>query len=116
MTKTKKAAQSTTVPSKWEQPQQVRDIDVAFPASVVGTLLPPMDEIPEEFHSHSHPWCRFVSKLFFSGGNLPVSRNGIDRASAARHLKCVLGSYEPKHEHKEAGAAYLMSLWYELPQ
>jgi hypothetical protein len=107
---------ATNAPSKWAKPQQVRDIDVAFPASVVGTLLPPMDEIPKEFQSHSHPLCQLVSKLFFSGGHLPASRKGIDRATAARHLKCVLGSFEPKHEHKEAGAAYLMSLWFELPQ
>jgi hypothetical protein len=107
---------ATNAPSKWAQPQQVKDVDIAFPASVVGTLLPPMDEIPKEFLSHSHPWCQFVSKLFFSGGHLPASRKDIDRATAVRHLRCVMGSFEPKHEHKEAGAAYLMSLWYELPQ
>jgi hypothetical protein len=116
MAKPQKTTQSTAAPSRWAQPQQVSDVQVAFPATVVGTLLPPMDEIPEEFHSGNHPWCRFVSKLFFSGGHLPVSREDVDRANAARHLKCVLGSFEPKHEHKEAGAAYLMSLWYELPQ
>lgn len=99
----------------WSQPQPVTDLDVAFPANVIGRLLPPMEEIPQEFHASSNPWCKIASGLFFSGGHLPKSREGIDRLNASRHLRAVLGSFEPKHEHKEAGAAYLMSLWYELP-
>ncbi len=42
-----------------------------------------------------------------------VSKPGIDETDAKRHLKAVLGSFAPKHEHKEAACAYLMSLWFE---
>lgn len=55
-------------------------------------------------------------KLFFLGGKLPKTKDGIDPAKAKRHLMAVLGSFEPKHEHKEAGAGWLMSMWYESPK
>ena len=29
-------------------------------------------------------------------------------------IAAILASFEPKHEHKEAGAAYLLSQWFEL--
>ena len=29
------------------------------------------------------------------------------------HLKSILQSFKPKHERKEAGVAYLMSLWFD---
>lgn len=124
MTKKRKKPQAATAllsaladatAGKWEQPQAVSDLDVAFPANIIGKLLPEMAEIPKEFHSSAHPWCSVVSGLFFRGGTLPPTLEGIDRKNAARHLKAVLGSFEPKHEHKEAGAAYLMSLWFQLP-
>ena len=100
----------------WDQPHDVDDITAAFPASVVGTLLPPMSEIPEDFRKHRNGWCTIAMKLFFSGGKLPQVKEGIDAGKAKRHLMAVLGSFEPKHEHKEAGAGWLMSMWYEQPK
>jgi hypothetical protein len=31
-------------------------------------------------------------------------------------LVAVPGSFEPKHEHKEAAAGWLMSMWCETPK
>jgi hypothetical protein len=56
------------------------------------------------------------SRWFFSGlpkGTVFVPHEGIDPAKAMRHLRAILGSFEPKHEHKEAGVAYLMSQWFK---
>ena len=100
----------------WDKPHDVSPIDAAFPANVVGTLLPLMADIPEEFHSDHNKWCELVSQLFFLGGKLPKVQAGIDPAKAKTHLSAVLGSYQPKHEHKTAGAAWLMSMWYEFPE
>ena len=100
----------------WNAPKEVDDITLAFPARVVGTYLPPISEIPDEFVRGKSEWCKIVSNLFFKGGSLPSVKPGIDAAKAKRHLMTVLGSFEPKHEHKEAGAAWLMSMWYELPK
>lgn len=100
----------------WHQPHEVDEITLAGKANVVGKLLPPMSEIPVEFHRHTNTWCSFAMSLFFKGGALPKCKDGIDPNKAARHLKAVLGSFEPKYEHKEAGAGWLMSLWYEQPE
>jgi len=99
----------------WNVPRDVSDLDMAFPARVVGTFLPTKEEIPKDFWRGKTEWNRAISKLFFQGGILPKVKQGIDSTKARRHLQTLLGSYEPEHEHKEAGAAWLMSLWYESP-
>jgi hypothetical protein len=38
---------------------------------------------------------------------------GFDGEMAFRHLTVVLGSYEPKHQHKMGTVAYLGSLWFD---
>jgi hypothetical protein len=103
---------TTTVFSK---PQPVDAVLAAFPGSVKH-LMPKWDEIPEEFHHGHTPWNKLQSRWFFTG--LPketvwVPKEGIDKDVALRHLKTIQGSFEPKHEHKEAAVAYLMSLWFE---
>jgi hypothetical protein len=79
-------------------------------------LLPPYTEIPQEFHMGSRgKWNRFVSDWFFCGlKDLKVTpKAGIDQGKALRHIKAIMASWEPQHEHKEAGCAYLASLWFE---
>jgi hypothetical protein len=102
--------------NKWSQPTPVSDVDVAFPANVLS-LMPPMDEIPDEFKAHSGGYYNKLFEDWFYQGiskdRLPA-REGIDHGLAVRHLRCVIGSFQPKHEHKAAAAAYLMSLWFEL--
>ena len=99
----------------WDQPHDVDSIAAVLPGSIVGTLLPPMSEIPEEFRERRSEWCVIAMRLFFSGGRFPQVKPGIDADKAGRHLMAVLGSFDPKHEHKEAGAGWLMSMWCETP-
>ena len=40
-------------------------------------------------------------------------KEGVDTKKALRHVKAVLGSWEPKHEHKEAGVAFLLNEWFD---
>lgn len=101
-----------TVENKWHLPTKVGDVDVAFPASVKH-LMPSMEEIPKEFQRGRTYWSTLTSEWFFRGlKSLPTSKEGVDRNQALRHLKCIMGSFEPRHEHKEAAVAYLMSLWF----
>ena len=97
--------------NKWYEPQDVDAITATFPGRVSGTLLPLREEIPEEFQDWNNPWCRLVSQWFFRGLEEIRFREGIDYTKAVHHLKACIGSFEPKHEHKQAGTAYLMSLW-----
>ena len=80
--------------------------------------LPKWDSIPEEFRAHwQHPLARVMESLFFRGGSMAehgyVPRPGIDAGKATRAIGAILVSFQPKHEHKIAGAAYLASMWFE---
>lgn len=99
---------------KWSSPQAVSDLRHAFPAGIKH-LMPTMEEIPEEFRSGAGtPWNRWQAEWFFSGlKSRPTPKPGIDLDAAMRHLGTIQGSFDPKHEHKEAAVAYLASLWFE---
>lgn len=101
------------VMQRFSEPMDVDDFTVVFPANVIGTLIPQRDELPEEFRKHwtSNEWCKHASRLFFKGGEIGKFKKGIDAEKASRHLRAVLGSFEPQHEHKIGAAGFLMSLW-----
>lgn len=42
-----------------------------------------------------------------------VPKEGIDPQKALGHITAIMRSFEPEHGHKEAGCAYLCSLWFE---
>jgi len=95
----------------YEHPVKVSDALVAFPATL-GTLIPPEDQIPENYEGKRFAEALF-SRWFYKGlPEYPTVKPGIDWNTARRHLHCVMGSFEPKHQHKEAAAAWLMSLWF----
>ncbi len=98
----------------FEKPTPVDDITLAFPASV-SALMPPMEDIPEEFMRMHGKWNELTTCWFFRGvKDLELKpKEGIDQDVALRHIRAILGSYEPKHAHKEAAVAYLLSLWFD---
>lgn len=103
-----------TMVNKWAQPQQVKDAMVAFPANVTR-LMPTEQEIPKEFTRSGNTWVDFQQQWFFKGlrGAAFTMKPGVDQKAALRHLSTIQGSFEPRHEHKEAAVAYLASLWFE---
>lgn len=97
----------------YARPQQVDDLTLAFPA-VLGDLLPPLEVIPDDY-PHRREWLDFQGKWF--AGTLPSGSamepaEGIDPATAGRHLGAIQRSFEPKHEHKMAAVAWLASRWF----
>lgn len=95
-------------------PIDVTDAELAFGGRDMKKLLPDWSEIPEEFRAGHTKWNRLFGMIFFRGeapGTF-AGFEGIDPRKAGRHLLAVMKSREPKHEHKEAGCAYLMSLWF----
>lgn len=105
--------------SQWDKPQQLDGLDAAFgPRDGIRQLLPKWEEIPEEFKQgteHTNKWIKVLGDWFFAGIELTnvVMKNGVERKWAIRHIGCIMHSFEPKHEHKIAGCAYLLSLWFE---
>ena len=102
--------------NKWSQPKDVSEAHLVFGGNVTGEFLPERSEIPREFFDSHNKWASFVSNMFFRGwdGADPVliRKPDVDADVAFRHIRTVVGSWEPKHENKIAGAAYLLSLWF----
>ena len=94
---------------------EISDVDAAFPTDV-SRLMPPYAAIPREFrHGTTNKWNRLFNDMFFSGlTKLELKpKQGIDKDRAWRHIRTICGSWDPKHEHKEAAVAYLLSQWFE---
>jgi hypothetical protein len=92
--------------------------DLAFPANVLH-LMPKMEDIPEEFKDFNggNIWTKWQSSWFYRGlKEWPKTKPGINVEDAQKHLSCIQGSFQPKHEHKVAAVAYLASLWLEEPK
>ena len=100
--------------TKIRMPEEVRDIELAFGGDM-KKLLPPMEEIPEEFKKGKHKFCDIIGKWFFQG--LPkttefIPKEGIDPMQAINHIRAIMASFEPQHQHKEAGCSFLLSEWF----
>lgn len=81
--------------------------------------LPKWEDIPDRFRNDREPCCRLVEKWFFDGlsadeGERLTARDGVTRGPALGAIRAILTSFEPSQEHKIAGAAYLLSEWFEL--
>lgn len=100
----------------YARPLPVTDVDLAFGGDI-SRLMPRYRSLPEEYQRETAPFCRLVSKWFFSGLDTKTlkAKEGIDANAALRHCGAVLRSFEPKHEHKIAGVGWLMSQWFEEP-
>lgn len=81
--------------------------------------LPPYSTIPERFKDWHEPHADFIGDWFFKGRTPEdmarlKARPGVDRDAALLAIKAALASWEPKHEHKTAGCAFLLHEWFEL--
>ena len=95
--------------------QKVSDSDLQF-GGRIDELLPQQSKIPEIFKKgRGTKWNDITSKWFYNGlKNVKfIPKEGVETNKALRHIKAILSSWEPKHEHKEAGVAYLLSQWFE---
>ena len=98
-------------------PVDISDVQLVFPANI-SHLMPPAEDIPQEFLNWNtrSEWQKIFSGWMFNGLNEDtefIPQDDIDPKMAFRHLKTIMGSFEPKHEYKEATCAYLMSLWFK---
>lgn len=102
----------------FSQPQDIDGVSLVFPTGVKDKM-PEYKDIPKDFkNNQNNPYVRMQQTWFYKGlkGVELKPKPGIDLNKALRHLSYIQGSWEPKHEHKEAGVAYLASLWLEEPK
>lgn len=101
----------------FSRPSPVSGVEVVFGGDI-RKLMPSYEALPDDFQRARNPFCKLVSQWFFRGldtENLKV-REGIDKNAALLHCKAVMVSFEPSHEHKIAGVAWLMSQWFKEPE
>lgn len=107
------AAPGAAALERFAKPHPIDDVTLVFPAGV-GSLMPLYSEVPDEFTSQRNPWVKWQRQWFYSGlKSMPTPKDGINVRAAMRHLSAIQGSYEPKHEHKEAAVAYLAAQWFK---
>lgn len=91
---------------------EVKDVDIAF-----GNIdhLPKWEDIPEEFRKGRTTWNKLFAHVFYgqSGEAELEGKDGVDVRKAGRAIRAIMVSFQPKHEHKDAGCAYLMSQWFK---
>ena len=101
--------------AKQYKPIEVTSAERAFGGKAME-ILPAWTDIPDEFKRSGNQWVLWQQEWFYSGlKRWPVPAEGIDVRQAMGNLQCVQGSFAPKHERKEAGVAYLASLWFSSP-
>src|SRR3990167_2714718 len=99
------------------QPQEVTWPEMVFGGGdKLDKLMVPMEQIPEEFRNGRNPYVELQQRWFYNGlnGCLLKEKPGVDRKKALAHLATIQGSFQPRHEHKEACVAYLMSEWFDI--
>jgi len=94
-------------------PVEVNDATLVFPAGIPN-LLPPAKELPLEFVDESYNLWKEIASSFIYGTELKQDLRilpSLDSKTAQRHIQSIVGSFEPKHEYKEAAVAFLLSKW-----
>ena len=94
--------------------KDVTGADLAFGGNISELMLAYKD-LPAEYRDERTPSCDFISHWFFRGLKNPefVPKDGVDPNKALTHISAILRSWEPKHEHKVAGCAFLLDEWFE---
>lgn len=101
----------------------VTDVDIAF-----GNIkhMPKYDTLPADFKRHNgNDYCKAISAWFFRGakahangiqidGVTFTAKPGVDPKKALAAIKSIMGSWDPKHEHKEAGCGFLLAEWFDI--
>jgi len=95
--------------------------------AVFGNIghMPKYDELPDDFRDYHHNlFGKAVSSWFFNGASRNAEnfvidgvtftpKEGVDGPKALTAIRAVLSSFEPKHEHKIAGCAFMLSEWFD---
>lgn len=91
-------------------------LDLAFPTVPTDKNL--LAEAHQRgFTSGDTPYERLFSDLFYKGGSLDFKSDLPEpfKKDATMYLKALMGSWEPKHEHKQSVCALLLSELVNLP-
>lgn len=95
----------------------VKNFDAGEAAFMGSTeLLPNYEELPDDFKCQNNDWTKLFSVWFFNGlpeGTEFVPKDDVDTSKALAVVKAHMSSFEPKHEHKTSGVAWMLSQLFE---
>lgn len=96
-------------------PTTVTNMDAEFGNS---EFAPSRAEIPDEFFNNftHRKWHDIATQWFFDGlphGTVFKPKTGVNKNQAIGAVSAVLRTFDLKHEHKKAAAAFLLSEWFE---
>lgn len=89
--------------------------DFAFPTYDTDARLLEMAQ-EQGFANHKNPYNELVSKVFFEGCGGFERKEGVPEdylQKVLNYFRCLIRSYAPKHEHKMAVCAFLLSEIFE---
>jgi hypothetical protein len=79
-------------------------------------IMPKYKDVPAEFKTTltQNKWVQLFDEWFFFGlKSLNINpKDGVDKDKALRHVRTIMRSFIPKHEHKTAACAWLLSEWF----
>lgn len=107
----------TALHDGFDEPQVITDVLFTFPGEITH-LMPAYTLIPVEFQNLNRitDWNKFVGHWLMRGNPFDAwdlrILPGVDGQLAIRHLATIGRSYQPKHKHKEAAMAWLLSRWF----
>ena len=87
------------------------NVDFAFPTYDTDARLLEMAQ-EQGFANLKNPYNELVSKIFFEGCGGLETKEGIPEEYFNKvfdYFKCLIRSWAPKHEHKMAVCAFLLS-------
>lgn len=101
---------------------EITRVDMAF-----GNIkhMPKYDTLPEQFKDwRRNEHCEAASSWFYQGakssangieidGQKYTAKPGVEAGKALAAIKAILGSFEPKHEHKIAACGFMLSEWFD---
>ncbi len=90
--------------------------EVALPLEI-SHLLPPYEQIPDDFKRGATWANRVFTKLYYAGASMiPLcARPGVDKPRAVRHIRALMGACELERLRKESTVAFLIHQWFEPP-
>ena len=95
---------------------EVSNVEVSLGVNNLNAF-PPYEDIPIDIKmgKTEKKWGKLFNDWFFVGLKKleVIPKEGVDKEKALRYIRAHMKSFSSKHEHKEYGLIWVMSLWFE---
>lgn len=91
----------------------VTTVDQVFAGDKALEIMPKWEDIPDDFPNR-RKWEKVMNDWFFLGLKNArwMPKEGVETKKALAAIVTVMRSFAPKHEHKQAAVAFMLSEWF----